>query len=87
MSKLASLTGALILISSPAVAQDARDIAKADTKKADVSRIVCQKEEQIGTRLAAKKVCLTVKEWQERAQLNREETERAQLNTWVRSGG
>ena len=46
--------------------------------KGDADKIVCQKEEKIGTRLGAKKVCLTVAEWNERASADRATTERIQ---------
>ena len=52
--------------------------------KNDDNKIVCQKQEQIGTRLAPKKVCMTVREWRDRELANREETERAQTNAWHR---
>jgi hypothetical protein len=47
----------------------------------DANKIVCQKEETIGTRLGAKKVCLTVADWNARARENRETTERIQGGT------
>ncbi len=86
MAKFACLASALLVVAVPALAQ-APASAPQELKKSDVNKVVCQKEEQIGSRLGAKKVCLTVKEWLDRAQLNREETERAQQNTGVRSGG
>lgn len=49
--------------------------------KGDADKIVCQKEEKIGTRLGAKKVCLTVSEWQERARLHQERTQQIQSGT------
>jgi hypothetical protein len=73
-----------MLMASPAIAQTPTDsVAKEDKQKNDPNRIICQKEEQIGTRLAPKKVCLTAKEWAERAQLNRTETERVQQNAII----
>jgi hypothetical protein len=48
-------------------------------------RVICQKEENISSRLAAKRICLTAKEWKERAAANREETERVQQQTAVRA--
>ena len=51
--------------------------------KGDPNRIVCQKEETIGTRLGAKKVCLPVAEWQARQNADREQTERVQSGTRV----
>jgi len=83
MSKLACVMGALTLLASPAVAQKANE----DLTRNANERVICQKEESIGSRLAAKKICLTAKEWKERAALNREETERAQQrNTATPSG-
>lgn len=86
MVRFAYVTGALMLIAPPAVAQtvptqaaQAQEIPSTD--KSDVNRIVCKKEEKIGTRLGAKKVCLTVKEWQDRASADREETGRVQRDT------
>lgn len=91
MAKLAYLAGLALVLGSPTIAQTApadqpivKDSPTAD--KNDPNRIVCKREEQIGSRLTAKKVCLTVKEWQDLAQANREEVERAQLNTGVRPG-
>lgn len=83
MLRLACVMGALALLASPAVAQKANE----DTTRNPVERVICQKEENIGSRLAAKKICLTAKEWKERAQLNREETERVQQGTSVRPAG
>ena len=86
MSKIAYVASVLMLAASPAIAQTPTDEpTKADAQTCDVHRIICQKDEQIGTRLAPKKVCLTAKEWAERAKIGREETERAQLNSY-RSG-
>ncbi len=83
MSKLACVMGALTLLAAPAVAQKAKE----DTTRNPEERVICQKEENIGSRLAAKKICLTAKEWKERAALNREETERVQQGTGVRPAG
>jgi len=49
----------------------------------DSDKIVCEKEEKIGTRLGATKVCLTVAEWRARHLADRDETERTQQNTRV----
>lgn len=87
MSNFARFAGALIVMASPAAAQAPGDGAKADLNKTDVDRIICQKQEQIGSRLAVKKVCLTAKEWRDRAQADREQTEKVQSDTRTRSGG
>lgn len=46
--------------------------------KGDSNKIVCKSEETIGTRLGAKKVCLTVAEWNNLQREQRERTERIQ---------
>jgi len=51
--------------------------------KGDPNRIVCQKEETIGTRLGAKKICLPIAEWQARQATDRDQTERVQSGTRV----
>lgn len=76
MLKAIIISAAALAVSVPAAAQE----QAAKDRKSDVERIVCKKEETIGSRLAAKKVCMTVSEWRRHADLNREETERAQLN-------
>jgi len=56
-------------------------------ERAEVNRIVCKKEIPIGSRLGAKKVCLSVKEWQDRADADRDSTERIQQQAPTRSSG
>ena len=78
MAKYAWIAGALVVIAAPVLAQGttapkSRQVATSD--KSDVNRIVCKKEETIGSRLAAKKVCLTVQEWEDLAKASREDTE------------
>ena len=85
MLRFAYVTGALALIVTPAAAQ-APESKAAEAKTPAHEKLICKREEQIGSRLAAKKVCLTASEWQQVAQANREETERVQLNTQVAKG-
>ena len=78
---LKSLPIALLLITSvPVAAQAQQPDSPSVSKKTDLDRIVCEKEEQIGSRLGARKVCKTVKEWQEQRRVQREEVERVQQN-------
>jgi hypothetical protein len=44
----------------------------------DPTQTICEKVEQIGTRLSAKRVCMTRAQWTEQRRLNREEVEKAQ---------
>ena len=91
MLKFPCVASALLISAVPASAQDPASPTPApqatSSAKTDVNKIVCKKEQQIGSRLGAKKVCLTVKEWQDRAAEDRVETERIQQATATRSGG
>ena len=79
---LKSLLIALLLVTSvPVAAQTTPTPASQPTKanaKSDLERMVCEKEEQIGSRLGARKVCKTVREWQEQRRVQREEAEKVQ---------
>jgi hypothetical protein len=47
-------------------------------------KIVCQREEEIGSRLGGKKTCLTVREWDARKQADRLQTEEVQAGARMR---
>lgn len=49
-------------------------------KPLDPNRRICEVEEATGTRLGARKVCLTAAQWEERRREHRETVERAQKN-------
>ena len=64
------------LLSAPALAQtSAVESVDISAKKAEVDRIICERQETIGSRLGGRKVCKTFKEWQEERRVQREETE------------
>lgn len=77
---LKSLAAIAVLVSAAAPAQVITSYRANNPApiKGDANKIVCQKEETIGTRLGGKKVCLTVAEWQARQHADREQTERVQ---------
>ncbi len=78
-----TLACAAVLISAAASAQTITSYRTniATDLKGDPDKIVCKKEETIGTRLGSKKVCLTVADWNALARENRERTERIQSGT------
>lgn len=87
MYKVASIAAVLTVTAMPAAAQTTPAAApKANSELSDPNRIVCKKEEGIGSRLAAKKVCLTVQEWKDLAEANREHTEKVQQQSGFRTG-
>lgn len=69
--------------SAPATAQSApaqapaAAAAAAPRSPAD-EKIVCEKQEQLGTRLGARKVCMTVWQWAEQRRLERADLEKVQ---------
>ncbi|MGH8527071.1 MAG: hypothetical protein ACREXY_23550 [Gammaproteobacteria bacterium] len=56
-------------------------------KSYDPNRMVCQREETTGTRLGARKVCLTAAQWEEKRREHREQIERAQQNVGIKNDG
>lgn len=79
---------AAVVLSAPVMAQSsATQPIQTDPKKSDANKIVCKAEDTIGSRLNAKKVCLTVREWKERADFYRDQTETWQRGTQTRSSG
>lgn len=89
MTKILCVLAAAV-IAAPAAAQTAAPAAQpapVNSKKSDVNKLVCQRQEEIGSRLAAKKVCMTVREWQEFRSQNRENLERWQQSAGTRSSG
>ena len=89
MIKYAFLIAAGASIAVPAAAQTAAQPQAiiVQATKSEVNRIVCKTEIPIGSRLGAKKVCLTVKEWQDRADADRDSTERVQQQAPTRQSG
>jgi len=78
----------VILISSAALAAPANaQTAPADPASTsaptgtlkNLNRMICEKQEELGSRLGGKKICKTAQEWQEWRQQNRD-----QLETWQR---
>jgi hypothetical protein len=82
---LKSLAAMAVLLSASAPAQIITSYATNNPSaiKGDPNRIVCQKEETIGTRLGGKKVCLPIAEWQARQRADRDQLERVQGGTSV----
>ena len=80
---------AAVVAASPLAAQTTPQAQPVQTnpKKPDVNKLICKTEETIGSRLGAKKVCLTVQEWKEQADYYRDQTESWQRQAPARSSG
>ena len=47
-------------------------------KAPDPNEVVCEKQQEIGSRIATKRVCMTRSEWGEQRRLDRQDVEKAQ---------
>lgn len=65
-------------LAMPALAQTSSQSADSDTKAKDPNRKVCERIEQIGSRLANRTVCRTAAEWEELRRGHRQDTEAVQ---------
>ena len=77
--------GAMIALAMPAAAQG--ETPRPAKKKGDPNEIVCEKQEVLGSRLAAKRVCMTRAEWDQQRQADRQLIDRSQLGPCVREAG
>ena len=48
------------------------------TKKVDPNQVVCEKQQDIGSRLVSHRVCMTRSQWMEQRRLNRQDLDKAQ---------
>ena len=68
------------LASAPAFAQDSQQQQQQQTKRkaADPNEVVCEKQQDTGSRLTSERVCMTRSQWAEQRRLDRQEIEKAQ---------
>lgn len=59
--------------------------AEKDSKK-DPNRMICEKQEELGSRLSTKRVCRTAAEWEAIRHEARQNLERAQTNRGTADG-
>lgn len=83
--KIRLLAGAAVMMAT-AVSSQTTSVAPDVTAlaKGDPNRIVCKSEETIGTRLGARKVCLTAQQWVDKYKEHREFTEGIQTGARAR---
>jgi hypothetical protein len=72
-----SLTIPAIPVAAQAPPAQAAAVQK-QQPKSDLDRIVCERQEEIGSRLAIRKVCMTVRQWQEQRFVQRQDFEKVQ---------
>lgn len=81
MLKLIVIAISSLTLAAPAIAQiaptDPASPSSTQSKLKDQNRMICEKQEEIGSRLGGKKVCHTAAEWQELRRQNKE-----QIDDW-----
>lgn len=89
MLKSVLFIAAGVAVAMPAAAQTTvqPQPAQAATAKSDVNKLICKKQVEIGSRLGAKKVCLTLEQWQARTREDRDQLERVQQGARGPSSG
>lgn len=75
-------TAALILAplaAAPAFAQDQQQQQQQARKTANPDEVVCEKQQETGSRLSSQRVCMTRSQWAEQRRVDRQEIEKAQV--------
>jgi hypothetical protein len=75
------VVAALGIVSAPALAEEKKATAK------DPNRIICEKQEELGSRLGSKRVCMTAAEWQQKRLNERQMIDRSQTLQKGPNGG
>jgi hypothetical protein len=82
---------AALLFAVPAAAQTAAAPSPAPPTATgsarDLNKIICEKQEVIGSRLATRRVCMTRAEWADRKLQDRQEIERVQVQRGSNASG
>jgi Spy/CpxP family protein refolding chaperone len=55
--------------------------AAAPAKKADGNKVICRVVQEIGSRLAEKRVCLTREQWQQQKEIERQNLDKIRIRT------
>ena len=79
MSKLVTLAAAVTLSATPLVAQvSSIETARPAVKSHDPDKVICERVEKTGTRLGARRICMTADQWAAQRREQREDLERVQ---------
>ena len=87
MNRLVYLTAATTMLGfvvcTPALAQQDQQQQQQQQQNArkalDPNQIVCEKQQDTGSRLASKRICMTRSQWAEQRRLDRQDVEKAQM--------
>ena len=72
------LTRTLLVVAALGVASAASAGEEKKSTVKDPNRIVCEKQEELGSRLSSKRVCMTAEQWAQKRREERQMIDRAQ---------
>jgi len=80
MTMLAAAAGAALLVAATPVGAQTQNNGQPTpvSKQKDPNRIICEKVEETGSRISAKRVCMTAQQWEEKRRADRAYLEDAQ---------
>lgn len=81
------LFATLFLGTAPVLAQTQPAAQPASPAAYDGDRIICEKIKETGSRISAKKICMTKLQWEEKRRVDRQEMEDVQNRRTEPSGG
>jgi hypothetical protein len=85
MKIVVAAAAAALLAGSPAIAQTLPPTTQATrTANTDPNKLICESQEQIGSRLGKRRVCLTAEQWKEKHREQAQWTEEIQSGTYAR---
>jgi invasion protein IalB len=84
-----ALAGAALMVATmPAVAQTQTSTQSAAiNKNNDPNRIICEKQQEVGSRLNSRKICMTAQQWEEQRRRDRESLQDAQQRSLEPNSG
>lgn len=77
---------AMLMSAAPAFAQT-QDGSKPSAKPQDPNRVICEKVQETGSRLNARKICMTAQQWEEQRRRDRENLQDAQQRSLEPNSG
>lgn len=89
----AAAAGVLLTAATPSPPQGgsnarASDSGSAETMAAGAEKIICRKDKAVGSRVTAKRVCMTAQQWEAQRMDDRQRLEQGQAQrTYSNSGG
>jgi len=83
---IASGAASLMLVLSAAPASSQSQATGQQAPQKDPNRVICQRIEEIGSRLASKRICMTAQQWDERRRQDRQALQDLQQHQTEPSG-